>query len=73
MFKIKNPNIIRIGSLVKLTNINNWVNRPLESSEYGLVIDKDFIYGDTEVNYNIKVLVGDVILLMRSIDIENIA
>ena len=63
--------MFKIGSLIKIKNINSFVNLP-KDIEYGLIVEYDFSYGNSPHDYNIKTLIGDTMFLMRETDIEEV-
>ena len=63
--------IFKIGSIVKIKNVKIFVNLP-KDTEYGLIVEYDFSYGNQPHDYNIKTLIGDTMFLMRETDIEEV-
>ena len=63
--------MFEIGSLIKIKNIKSFVNLP-KDTEYGLIVEYDFSYGNQPHDYTIKTLIGDTLWLMRETDIEEV-
>ena len=61
----------KIGSIIKIKNVKSFVNLP-KDTEYGLIVEYDFSYGNHPDDYNIKTLIGDTMFLMRETDIEEV-
>ena len=61
----------KIGSIIKIKNVKSFVNLP-KDTEYGLIVEYDFSYGNSPHDFNIKTLIGDTLWLMREIDIEEV-
>ena len=61
----------KIGSIIKIKNVKSFVNLP-KDTEYGLIVEYDFSYGNQPHDYNIKTLIGDTMFLLREDAIEEV-
>ena len=61
----------KIGSIIKIKNVKSFVYLP-KDTEYGLIVEYDFSYGNQPHDYNIKTLIGYTMFLMRETDIEEV-
>ena len=61
----------KIGSIIKIKNVKSFVNLP-KDTEYGLIVEYDFSYGNQPHDYNINTLIGDTMFLLREDAIEEV-